>query len=41
VYIDAFTEKTIKNKDFAKKYLDAVNKVKDDDNPVLIIYKMK
>lgn len=41
VYIDAFTEKTIKNKAFAKKYLDAVNSVKDDDNPVLIIYKMK
>jgi hypothetical protein len=41
VYIDAFTKKTIKNKDFAKKYLDAVNKVKDDDNPVLIIYRIK
>ncbi|MDR0698877.1 MAG: 6-bladed beta-propeller [Tannerella sp.] len=41
VYIDAFTNKTIKNKDFAKKYLGAVSKVKDDDNPVLIIYKMK
>ncbi len=41
VHIDAYTEETIKNKDFAKKYLNAVTKAKDDDNPILIIYKTK
>jgi len=40
VYKDAFNENTLKNKHFAKKYTEAVSKLKDgDDNPILIIYK--
>jgi hypothetical protein len=39
-HVYPFDEKTIKNQNFAEKYLEMVNKLSDDDNPVLIIYNV-